>query len=150
VTTAPALSAPPAPTGERTGRRGWASFAAVTVASVAAAATVATRDPHQAGHYPACPFLWATGDYCPGCGSLRALHDGLHGDVAGALARNPLAVVAAPFVVLAWVCWALRLAGYDAPHPTRLHPRWVWALLGVVLAYWVLRNVPGWTWLSPA
>jgi hypothetical protein len=25
----------------------------------------------------------------------------------------------------------------------------LYGILGVVLAYWVARNVPGWTWLSP-
>ena len=29
-------------------------------------------------------------------------------------------------------------------------PAWVlYGILGVVLTYWVARNVPGWTWLSP-
>ncbi|MEH3032776.1 MAG: hypothetical protein PGN07_01755 [Aeromicrobium erythreum] len=55
-----------------------------------------------------------------------------------------------PVVVVAWAAWGLRLAGRDAWHPTNVPARWVYALLGVVLAYWVLRNVPGWTWLSPA
>ena len=126
------------------------SFAAVTALSVAALATIASVDPHQPGHYPVCPFLWTTGFYCPGCGTLRAIHDGLHGDLTGALARNPLAVVAAPLLVFAWVCWGLRTLGYDAPHPTRLPVAWVWGLLALVLTYWVARNVPGWTLLSPA
>jgi hypothetical protein len=26
----------------------------------------------------------------------------------------------------------------------------LYGLLGVILAFWALRNVPGWTWLSPA
>lgn len=145
-----AQSAPPAPARRRAGRRGWASFAVVTAGSLAAAATLASVDPNEPGHYPTCPFLWTTGLYCPGCGTLRALHDVLHGDPAGALARNPLAVAMMPVLVFAWVCWGLRLAGYDAPQPTRLDARWIWALLGVVLTYWLLRNVPGWTWLSPA
>jgi hypothetical protein len=136
--------------GQRAGRRGLASFAGTTVGALAAAAALATVDPNESGHYPGCPFLAVTGYYCPGCGTLRAVHDGLHGDLHGALARNPLTVVLAPLVLLAWVCWGLRLAGYDAPHPTRLPVGWIWALLGVVLAYWVLRNVPGWSWLSPA
>jgi hypothetical protein len=117
---------------------------------MAAAAILATVDPNESGHYPRCPFLAVSGFYCPGCGTLRAVHDGLHGDLHGAWARNPLAVVMAPLLLLAWVCWGLRLAGYDAPHPTRLRAGWIWALLSVVLGYWVLRNVPGWTWLSPA
>ena len=143
-------NSPLAPDGLGARRRELASLAATTMGALAAAATLAMLDPNRPGHYPGCPFLALTGHYCPGCGTLRAVHDGLHGDVRGALARNPLAVIAAPFILVAWVCWVLRLAGYDAPHPTRLRAGWVWTLLGVVVAYWVLRNVPGWTWLSPA
>jgi hypothetical protein len=30
-------------------------------------------------------------------------------------------------------------------------PAWLlYALFWAVLAFWVARNVPGWTWLSPA
>jgi hypothetical protein len=111
---------------------------------------LARVDPNESGHYPTCPFLAVTGLYCPGCGTLRAVHDALHGDVAGALARNPLAVVAAPFLVLAWVCWGLRLLGYAAPHPSRLPAAWIWTLLGGVVVYGVLRNLPGFDFLSPA
>jgi hypothetical protein len=143
-------TAAPAPPGPRTGRRGLLSFSAVTAGAVGAAVVLATLDPNQPGHYPTCPFLSITGLYCPGCGTLRAVHDGLHGDLAGALARNPLAVVAAGFLVVAWVSWGLRLLGRDAPHPTRIRPVWVWALLATVLVFGVLRNLPGFTWLSPA
>ncbi len=107
-------------------------------------------DPNQPGHYPLCPLLAVTGLYCPGCGSLRAVHDLLHADVAGAVARNPLAVLAVPMLILAWVTWGRRLAGRPAPHPSNLPPSAVWLLLVVVLAFGVLRNLPGMTWLSPA
>ncbi|HWU22893.1 MAG TPA: DUF2752 domain-containing protein [Nocardioides sp.] len=131
-------------------RQGVARFSATTLAAVAAAGVLATVDPNRPGHYPTCPFLWATGYYCPGCGSLRACHDLLHGDPAGALARNPLALVLLPAVVAAWVLWGLRLAGVTTWSPTRIGARWIWGLLVVVLGYWAARNVPGWTWLSPA
>jgi hypothetical protein len=26
----------------------------------------------------------------------------------------------------------------------------LYSVLGAILMFWVLRNVPGWTWLSPA
>ena len=61
----------------------------------------------------------------PVCGDLlevRAEARAVHGDLDGALARNPLAVVMAPLVLFAYVSWGLRLLGYDAPHPTRLNP----------------------------
>jgi hypothetical protein len=130
--------------------RGALAVAAVSGAALAAAATLWAVDPNQPGHYPTCPFLATTGLYCPGCGALRATHDLLHGDVSGALARNPLAVLAVPYLVLAFVTFVLRSTGRPAPRSTSL-PAWViWALLAVVLAFTVLRNLPGFSLLSPA
>ncbi len=122
----------------------------VGAAALAGAVTLFSVDPHEPGHYPVCPFLAVSGLYCPGCGSLRAMHDLLHGDLAGALARNPLAVLAVPYLVLALVTALLRAWGRPAPSSTSLPPWAVWGVLGVVLSFAVLRNVPGWTWLSPA
>ena len=125
-------------------------MAAVSGAGLVAAATLFTVDPNQPGHYPTCPFLATTGFYCPGCGALRATHDLLHGDLAGALARNPLAVLAVPYLALAFVTFVLRQTGRPAPRSTSLPPWTLWLLLGVVLTFGVLRNLPGFGWLSPA
>jgi hypothetical protein len=116
---------------------------------VVGAGYVGAVDPNLAGHYPTCPFLAITGWYCPGCGALRAVHALAHGDLVTAMARNPLAVVAAGYFVVTWVLWFDRtLTG----RPRRwLAPPWVlYGVLGAILTFWVLRNVPGWTWLSPA
>ena len=139
----------PAPTGSRRWR-GALSVSALAVAGLAAGTLLYAVDPNQPGHYPTCPFLAATGYYCPGCGTLRATHDLLHGDLAGALARNPLAVLAVPYLVLALVTWVLRATGRPAPRSTSLPPWVLWSLLGVVLVFWVLRNLPGFEVLSPA
>ncbi len=131
-------------------RREALSVAGVVSAGLIAGATLFVVDPNRPGHYPTCPFLATTGWYCPGCGSLRAVHDLLHGDLAGALARNPLMVLALPYLLLAGVAWLLRAAGRPAPRSTSL-PAWViWLILAGVIAFGVLRNLPGWTWLSPA
>ena len=113
-------------------------------------ATLFAVDPNEPGHYPTCPFLATTGLYCPGCGALRGIHDLLHGDVAGALARNPMTVIAVPYLVLAWFIWVLRTAGQPAPRSTSLPPWTIWLLLGVVIAFGVLRNLPGWDLALPA
>jgi len=118
-------------------------------AALIGAGYVAAVDPNTAGHYPTCPFLAVTGWYCPGCGALRAVHALGHGDLMTALARNPFAVVAIGCVVLAWLAWLLRtLTG----RPRRwMLPRWaLYSVLGMIVAFWVLRNLPGGTWLSPA
>ena len=110
---------------------------------------VGAVDPNLAGHYPTCPFLAITGWYCPGCGSLRAIHALAHGDLMTALARNPFAVVAGAYMLVAWVLWLDRTV---TGRPRRwLAPPWVlYGVLTAILMFWVLRNLPGWTWLSPA
>ena len=122
---------------------------AVVAAAAAATAYVAAVDPNRPGHYPLCPTYALVGIYCPGCGMLRATHDLAHLDVAGAFARNPLAVPVYLGLALLFTRWVLaRWRGEQLrwdPH------RWLPAALGVAfVAYTVARNVPGWTWLSPA
>jgi len=139
-------TAPAALTG---GRRGVLLPLGVAAAGLVGVAYVGAVDPNAAGHYPTCPFLAITGWYCPGCGALRAVHALAHLDLMTALARNPFTVVAVGYVMVAWVLWLERTA---RGRPVRwLAPPWVlYGVLGAILMFWVLRNVPGWTWLSPA
>ncbi|HYN29014.1 MAG TPA: DUF2752 domain-containing protein [Dermatophilaceae bacterium] len=121
-----------------------------TTGALALGATYLARvDPSRPGHYPLCPTFALTGIYCPGCGMLRATHDLLHGDVAGAMGHNPIALPV----------WLLLLAGLTWWLAARWRGvAWRWdpppwlpyaAFVGVV-AFTVARNLPGWTWLSPA
>jgi hypothetical protein len=117
--------------------------------TLAASAYVAAVDPNSPGHYPVCPTYAIAGIYCPGCGMLRATHDALHGDVAGMMARNPLAPLIYVGLVALFVVWArARWRGT----PLRWDPpRWLPAAMAVAfVAFTLARNVPGWTWLSPA
>ncbi|MCE1177774.1 MAG: DUF2752 domain-containing protein [Micrococcales bacterium] len=121
------------------------SLLAVLLASV----VIHSHDPNDAGTYPSCPFLAITGYYCPGCGTTRAWYALTHGDLGTALARNPLLVASAVWLGVWWLEWAWR--AWTGRPRTRMAPTWVlWGLLVIVVGFWVLRNVPGWTWLSPA
>ena len=60
-----------------------------------------------------------------------------------------MTVIAVPYLILAWVTWILRTTGHPAPRSTSLPPWTIWLLLGVVVAFGVLRNLLGWDWLSP-
>jgi len=114
----------------------------------AAVAAVALVSPYEFSHYPKCPLLALTGWYCPLCGGIRATFDLAHLDVGAALARNPVVVVLAPLVLLAWVHWA-----QSAFTGRRFisAPTWLGTGLLVMLGcFGVLRNLPGWDWLSPA
>jgi len=120
-----------------------------TLVAAAGVLVVALVDPHEAGHYPTCPFLWLTGLYCPGCGSLRAVHDLAHLDLAGAWGMNPALVLAVPYLLLTGLAW-WRRSVTGAPR-TRLAPAWVlWTVLVAICVYWVARNVPAFApWLAP-
>lgn len=72
---------------------------AAIVAAVGIVAVYAVFDPHEE-YFPKCPVKLLTGFDCPGCGSQRALHALLNGDVAGAVRFNPLLVAALPLLAL--------------------------------------------------
>ena len=121
----------------------------LTAAAVTCATTLlATVSPHTPGQYGTCPSRWLLGVYCPGCGALRATFDMAHLDLLGAWSMNPLWVLVVPVLILAWVAWVIR-----AWRGRRLGQvaTWMWAApLAVVLAYAVLRNLPGLApWLAP-
>jgi hypothetical protein len=120
-----------------------------TLAGTATAlTTLALRNPEQPGHYPVCPFHAMTGLWCPGCGSLRALHALTHGDLATAVQRNALAVAVLPFLIGAWVAWFGRALG--RPRTSRVAPPAVlWSLVTLIVAFGVARNLPATSWLAP-
>jgi hypothetical protein len=113
---------------------------------LAASAYVFTVDPNRPGHFPVCLLKATTGLDCPFCGSLRGVHDLLHGHLFAALDQNVLTITALPFAVLAWLFWIRRAAsGGTMPKPAS----WVWpATVVVLVVFAVLRNAPGVPWLG--
>ena len=120
--------------------RGVYAIAGLLVLS--AAAILYVLDPREPGNYPICPFLGLTGYHCPGCGTLRALHQLLHGSPLNALGYNPLTILSLPFLAYAFVAGGLRAFRAPAPAPIFIHPRLIWAMLFGIAAFWVLRNIP--------
>ncbi|MCM1356092.1 MAG: DUF2752 domain-containing protein [Staphylococcus sp.] len=54
----------------------------------------------SSGLYPRCMFKELTGLSCPGCGSQRALHAVIHGDLRGAFSYNALLILEIPLLAL--------------------------------------------------
>ena len=98
-------------------------------------------DPSSSFIYPPCPFHALTGYYCPGCGSLRALHQLLHGHLSKAFGLNPLMVLLLPFVgcsLLSYIFDGIM----EKPLPRVFIPAiYIWVLLGVILSFCILRNL---------
>lgn len=116
-------------------------YVVLAVLGLAGVAILYTFDPRSSGVYPACPFFGLTGYHCAGCGTLRALHQLVYGNVAAALGYNPLTILSLPFIAYSYVVGAVRAFHIAAPPRTFLPPQWIWLLLVGVVAFWVLRNV---------
>lgn len=123
---------------------------AFTLVSIGVGALVLhALDPNDSGNYPTCPFLATTGFYCPGCGTLRTLHALTNGDLATAFQRNPATVLTLAFLVPCFFVWSRRR--WRGLERSWAAPAWViWLLFWAILGFWTLRNIPDWTWLSPA
>ncbi len=98
-------------------------------------------DPATSGVFPPCPLHYLTGWYCPGCGSLRAMHALLHGDLRLAWAMNPLVVVFLPFIAYGLASEVLRaFRGHGLPQ-VMLPPSSIRALCILVVLFGVIRNL---------
>ena len=95
------------------------------------------RDPSEPGVTPPCLILTFTGLYCPGCGSLRALHQLLNGNVLAAFWLNPIMVISIPLVISALF---LQI------HPSKFLDNRLYRNItigfcfAIVIPYWILRN----------
>lgn len=114
----------------------WAGLVLIGIC----AAVLYAFNPAQHSFYPYCVLYRSTGLLCAGCGSLRASHSLLHGDLRTAFALNPLFVLALPLLLVPVVRWILRAAGYSSPVTTR--PWWIWIGAAILVLYTVARNVP--------
>jgi len=117
-------------------------FVALALAATPCLVLLLVRNPADSGLFPPCPFRALTGYHCPGCGTLRALHQLLNGHLLAAIDYNPLTIFFLPFVVYA--LFAAMVEGIWGPKlPTVFIPAgWIWTLLVAVVAFAVLRNLP--------
>lgn len=133
------------------GRLTVAVLAALVLTGLAAA--LHQLGPDLGGFGPGCLLHRWTGLYCAGCGMTRAAWHLLHLQPLAALRMNPLLVLLLPLLAAGL---ALELAawvrGPQRPTP-RLRLGWpaTVALVAVLLAYGVVRNLPWWpfTLLAP-
>ena len=90
-----------------------------------------------------CPFHHITGLYCPGCGSQRAVHLLLHGDILGAFRFNPLMVLTLPILIYGLgITVANWIFGTSFRFMLFYSKIFIFGYFGFALLYWVLRNLP--------
>jgi hypothetical protein len=98
-------------------------------------------DPATSGIFPPCPLRYFTGWYCPGCGSLRAIHQLLQGNLRAAWALNPLTVAFLPFIVYGLASQALyEIRGSRLPG-LFLRAEWIRVLCAAIILFGIARNL---------
>jgi len=108
-------------------------------------------DPARSMIFPPCPLRYLTGLYCPGCGSLRAIHALLHGDLRRALSMNLLSVLLLPFIAYGLISEIHRhFRGRPMPG-TWIPASYIRVLLAVIVLFGIARNLPfhPFDWLAP-
>jgi hypothetical protein len=137
---------PPTPSDQSTScsRAKWLVFSAVLAALAGFGAVLFYFDPARYDFYPGCLFHKLTALSCPGCGSLRAGHELVHGHIVLAFKFNPLLVVLAPVGLwfgLRELIW--QASGKKLP---ALLTGWagLWLLAVIVVAFGVARNCSWW------
>ncbi len=107
---------------------------------IAAAVVLYVFDPETAGFYPVCSLHQLTGLQCPGCGSLRALHQLTHGNIAAAWRFNPLLVAVLPMGLWLGLRETVRCAlGWRWPGIIT-RPIVGWSLVVVAVVFGIARN----------
>ena len=98
--------------------------------------------PSLSKYFPKCPFYSLTGLKCPGCGTQRALHEILNGNITGALHYNALLLVAVPLIGLYWLADAIKKR-HPALDNVLNHPAAIITIVIVVIAWCIARNLWG-------
>ncbi|WP_042491765.1 DUF2752 domain-containing protein [Aequorivita sublithincola] len=90
-----------------------------------------------------CPLYYITGFYCPGCGSQRAIHLLLHGNIIGAFRFNPLMVLTLPILIYGLgITIANWIFGTTYRFMLFYSKLFIFGYFGLAVLYWVLRNLP--------
>ena len=125
-------------------------------------------DPEESVFFPKCPFQLLTGLECPGCGSQRAIHALLHLDILSAFQYNALLIISIPYILLLLIAKITSIpfrkrqekvvtyppleggaeGGISIPcfshfATTIQHPGIIWSYCGIVLIFWITRNIFG-------
>lgn len=116
-------------------------------AAIAAAAILllvyAKHDPESSWLFPRCMVFSLTGLKCPGCGTQRALHHLLDGDVAGAWNYNAALIVSLPLIALLFGSYAMR-GKYERLYLALNSKVMIMSIFFALSGWMVARNIFGW------
>lgn len=102
-----------------------------------------TYNPLEVGFFPKCPFYTLTGFFCPGCGSQRALHHLLNGNILLAFEKNALFLIALPYV--GFGAFLDIKNNYNNKliqiRKTFYGTLAIWVVFSIIIIFWIVRNL---------
>lgn len=110
------------------------------IAALIMGAVYAFFDPAETVWMPKCPVHLLTGFDCPGCGSQRALHALLHGDISGAFRANAILFLIIPVVAVMAIA-EFNHNRWPRLYRTLLHPAFIYGILSAVVLWTIFRNI---------
>ena len=96
-----------------------------------------------------CLFHTVTGLYCPGCGVSRMCLSILSLDFASAFKANAAVFLLLPPGLVMALRMAVRYVRTGNTRPTRVQTCVFYVMVGVLLVFGVVRNLPGFEGLRP-
>jgi len=99
-------------------------------------------NPSEHSFFPKCALYMATGFSCPGCGSTRALYQLTHGDVLEAMRLNPVLMALITLGITDYVRFVVSVIRGNPFQTLFGRLKLIGALMGVMLVYGVIRNLP--------
>ena len=98
-------------------------------------------NPSEYNIFPKCVFYSETGLYCPGCGSQRAIHQILNGNILTGLSHNFLIILLV--LVLAYDAVVISInSTLKKSYKNSLHKSTTtYVILVLVILFWVFRNI---------
>lgn len=97
-------------------------------------------DPAETTWFPKCIIHTTTGFKCPGCGSQRAIHAILQGDIISAFRFNALFILLIPILAATAVSeiWSNRFQWIYI----HTHKKWMGqAFIGLIIVWMIIRNL---------
>jgi hypothetical protein len=112
------------------------------IAFIAAAILFFYLDPSEHMIFPRCFIHSATGYYCPGCGSQRAIHNLLHLNLAGVMQNNMLFLIAVPSLMYHYLqLFFNKKFHLNLPNVFYMKATPVVVFILIVF-FWIVRNLP--------
>lgn len=97
-------------------------------------------NPNQIDFLLKCPLYKTTGIFCPGCGSQRAVHNLLHGDILIALRNNSMLVLGLTGLLFHYGIHVSNHLFKTQFKSIFDNKKVLLFVIGILILFWILRN----------